>query len=299
MKKLNHPNLVALYEVLDDPADDSLYMVLEMCKKGVVMQVGFDDRKAPYDEEQCRHFFRDLILGIEYRTPRSSLSGSIFLRRPDWAISTDRVRSTCSSRARRRPPRHQARQLPDHARRRPQGGRLWRVRDVRKDVGDADRKVGRIAGVPAPRGVRDPARRHLRKGGGHLVDGRDALLSLLRPDPVREARRAGTLRRHPLRGRSDRVGHRPRSAPSLPAALGEGPEQTDRDGGTSGEWKPKAIYPSSGGRALIDAATRHILGSPRAARTRCSRKRRTRQTWSSRRRRRRCSRPSRGTSDIC
>ena len=38
MKKLNHPNLVQLIEVLDDPEEDSLYMVLEMCKKGVVMR---------------------------------------------------------------------------------------------------------------------------------------------------------------------------------------------------------------------------------------------------------------------
>ncbi|KAJ9643008.1 hypothetical protein H2199_004530 [Coniosporium tulheliwenetii] len=67
MKKLNHPNLVSLIEVLDDPDEDSLYMVLEMCKKGVVMKVGLDDPADPYDEEQCRCWFRDMILGIEYR----------------------------------------------------------------------------------------------------------------------------------------------------------------------------------------------------------------------------------------
>lgn len=68
MKKLNHPNVVNLIEVLDDPDEDSLYMVLEMCKKGVVMKVGLEDRADPYDEEQCRCYFRDMILGIEYRT---------------------------------------------------------------------------------------------------------------------------------------------------------------------------------------------------------------------------------------
>jgi len=67
MKKLHHTNLVALIEVLDDPEEDSLYMVLEMCKKGVVMKVGIDDRADPYDEETCRCWFRDMILGIEYR----------------------------------------------------------------------------------------------------------------------------------------------------------------------------------------------------------------------------------------
>ena len=66
MKKLNHHNLVSLLEVLDDPAEDSLYMVLEMCKKGVVMKVGMHEAAEPYDTERCRTWFRDLILGIEY-----------------------------------------------------------------------------------------------------------------------------------------------------------------------------------------------------------------------------------------
>lgn len=66
MKKLNHPNLVQLIEVLDDPEEDTLYMVLEMCKKGVVMKVGLGESAAPIDEEKCRHWFRDLILGVEY-----------------------------------------------------------------------------------------------------------------------------------------------------------------------------------------------------------------------------------------
>ncbi|KAJ5179586.1 hypothetical protein N7492_002796 [Penicillium capsulatum] len=66
MKKLNHHNLVSLIEVLDDPTEDSLYMVMEMCKKGVVMKVGLEDQADPYDDEHCRCWFRDLILGIEY-----------------------------------------------------------------------------------------------------------------------------------------------------------------------------------------------------------------------------------------
>ncbi|KAL1871730.1 hypothetical protein VTK73DRAFT_1870 [Phialemonium thermophilum] len=66
MKKLNHPNLVQLIEVLDDPEDDSLYMVLEMCEKGEIMKVGVGVQAKPYPPEQSRHFFRDLILGIEY-----------------------------------------------------------------------------------------------------------------------------------------------------------------------------------------------------------------------------------------
>lgn len=66
MKKLNHNNLVSLIEVLDDPTEDSLYMVMEMCKKGVIMKVGLEERADPYDDDLCRCWFRDLILGIEY-----------------------------------------------------------------------------------------------------------------------------------------------------------------------------------------------------------------------------------------
>jgi [calcium/calmodulin-dependent protein kinase] kinase len=79
MKKLDHPNLVSLIEVLDDPAEDSLYMVLEMCKKGVVMKLdvandsddedgpsGNEHRAQPYPDHVCRTWFRDLLLGIEY-----------------------------------------------------------------------------------------------------------------------------------------------------------------------------------------------------------------------------------------
>lgn len=66
MKKLDHHNVVSLIEVLDDPQEDSLYMVLEMCKKGVVMKVSVEERAEPYGPEACRCWFRDMILGIEY-----------------------------------------------------------------------------------------------------------------------------------------------------------------------------------------------------------------------------------------
>ena len=66
MKKLDHENIVKLYEVLDDPGGDSLYMVMEYCAKGVVMKVGLGENTQAYPEGQCRLWFRDMILGIEY-----------------------------------------------------------------------------------------------------------------------------------------------------------------------------------------------------------------------------------------
>ncbi|KAI9311248.1 kinase-like domain-containing protein [Dichotomocladium elegans] len=66
LKKLNHPHVVSLYEVLDDPENDSLYMVFEMAHKGVLMNVEADTVAKSYSNDDARHFFRQMILGIEY-----------------------------------------------------------------------------------------------------------------------------------------------------------------------------------------------------------------------------------------
>ncbi|XP_038669016.1 calcium/calmodulin-dependent protein kinase kinase 1 [Scyliorhinus canicula] len=63
LKKLDHPNIVKLIEVLDDPTEDQLHMVFELMSKGPVMEVPTDNL---FSEEQTHFYFRDIILGIEY-----------------------------------------------------------------------------------------------------------------------------------------------------------------------------------------------------------------------------------------
>ncbi|XP_020493735.1 calcium/calmodulin-dependent protein kinase kinase 2 isoform X1 [Labrus bergylta] len=63
LKKLDHPNVVKLSEVLDDPSEDHLYMVFELVKQGAVMEVPTD---KPFSEDQSRFYFQDLLRGIEY-----------------------------------------------------------------------------------------------------------------------------------------------------------------------------------------------------------------------------------------
>ncbi|XP_026666582.1 probable serine/threonine-protein kinase dyrk2 isoform X2 [Ceratina calcarata] len=63
LKKLDHPNVVKLVEVLDDPDEDNLYLVFELVQRGEILQVPTDQ---PLHEETARKNFRDIVLGVEY-----------------------------------------------------------------------------------------------------------------------------------------------------------------------------------------------------------------------------------------
>lgn len=63
LKKLDHPNVVKLVEVLDDPVEDHLYLVFELLEKGPVLEV---PTSKPLAVDQAWTYFRDVILGIEY-----------------------------------------------------------------------------------------------------------------------------------------------------------------------------------------------------------------------------------------
>lgn len=64
MKRLNHPNIVKLFEVIDDPNDDKIYMVMEYVKGGPVMNVQVESEPLP--EEKAKKYFCDVVKGLEY-----------------------------------------------------------------------------------------------------------------------------------------------------------------------------------------------------------------------------------------
>ncbi|KAK6053938.1 hypothetical protein COOONC_08557 [Cooperia oncophora] len=64
LKKLSHPNVVKLVEVLDDPNDNYLYMVFEFVERGSILDVPTD---KPLDEDSAWKYFRDTLRGLEYR----------------------------------------------------------------------------------------------------------------------------------------------------------------------------------------------------------------------------------------
>lgn len=62
-QQLDHPNVVKLVEVLDDPLEDSLYLVFELVQLGEVLSIPTD---TPMTEERAWCVFRDVLLGLEY-----------------------------------------------------------------------------------------------------------------------------------------------------------------------------------------------------------------------------------------
>ncbi|KAG0301755.1 hypothetical protein BGZ98_008078 [Dissophora globulifera] len=67
LKKLNHVNIVKLYEVLDLATEDSMFMVFELCERGVLTEVSLSDNPGKiFTDAECRDVFQQIVLGIEY-----------------------------------------------------------------------------------------------------------------------------------------------------------------------------------------------------------------------------------------
>ena len=66
MKKLDHPNVIRLHEVMEAKEDDKIYMILEYSLQGPVLEVGPDGTCQALEIETVRTYMRDVITGLSY-----------------------------------------------------------------------------------------------------------------------------------------------------------------------------------------------------------------------------------------
>ncbi|CAK9314412.1 unnamed protein product [Citrullus colocynthis] len=83
MKMLEHPNIVNLLEVIDDPDDDRFYMVLEYVE-GKWACEGYDP-PCGLDENIARKYLRDIVSGLMYLHAHNIVHGDI---KPDNLLIT-------------------------------------------------------------------------------------------------------------------------------------------------------------------------------------------------------------------
>lgn len=64
MKKLDHPNVLRLFEIIDNPQESKLYLITEFVKNGSL--ANRLKSKPKLSGEQMRKIFRQLITAVEY-----------------------------------------------------------------------------------------------------------------------------------------------------------------------------------------------------------------------------------------
>ena len=66
MKRLRHRNVVNLYEVIDDPDHNKLYMVLDYIEGGCMLSEEDRDAGVKLPQPKARDYFRDVVRGLHY-----------------------------------------------------------------------------------------------------------------------------------------------------------------------------------------------------------------------------------------
>eukprot|EP00759_Apiculatamorpha_spiralis_P012589 PhF_6_TR19588/c1_g1_i1/m.28564/K07359/CAMKK2; calcium/calmodulin-dependent protein kinase kinase 2 len=64
MKRLDHPNVIRLHEVIDDPTCNKMYLILEHAERGPVYTLTSD--ATPLAVEDIRKYAADMCCGLEY-----------------------------------------------------------------------------------------------------------------------------------------------------------------------------------------------------------------------------------------
>jgi len=75
MKRLDHPNIIKLYEVIDDSNEEKVFLILEYAEGGVVMAGQLETEPLP--EDKARQYIRDVVNGLEYLHDRNIIHRDI------------------------------------------------------------------------------------------------------------------------------------------------------------------------------------------------------------------------------
>ncbi|KAL5766838.1 hypothetical protein ACOSP7_017455 [Xanthoceras sorbifolium] len=76
LKRLDHPNIVKLFEVIDDQKADHLYIVLEYVEGNSIGNISRTPGQI-FDEETARSYFKDIIAGVIYLHSHNIVHGDI------------------------------------------------------------------------------------------------------------------------------------------------------------------------------------------------------------------------------
>ena len=69
LQRLKHPNIINLFEVINDEDDNYIYLVMEYLSGGSILSK--QQSSICLDESVARSYFVDVSCGLEYRTDRS------------------------------------------------------------------------------------------------------------------------------------------------------------------------------------------------------------------------------------
>ena len=66
MKKLDHPYVLKLLEIIDDESHHKLYLVMDYIKNGSLHRKISKAPEKKLPEDLCRKYFRQLVMALEY-----------------------------------------------------------------------------------------------------------------------------------------------------------------------------------------------------------------------------------------